>query len=171
MNKITLILGLFLVFISCEKDDICDESTTKTPLLVVEFFQYGVPLDQAKNVTNLKIKASTATDFYVFNSTATDNTKYLANNINKIQIPLQVDANFTHYTFTLNSTDTASITDDIQFNYTTQDLFVSRACGYKSVFNLNTTNPITTSNNWIESAVVNQYFIENQKVTHVKIYF
>ena len=64
--------------------------------------------------------------------------------------------------------------DSVIFNYTRKTEYVSRACGYKTLFTLNSTNPITVtpdSNNWIQSVVVSQPNIENENETHIKIYF
>ena len=64
--------------------------------------------------------------------------------------------------------------DEITFNYSRKTVYVSRACGYKTLFTLNTTNPITVtpdSDNWIQSVVVSQPNIENENETHIKIYF
>jgi hypothetical protein len=64
--------------------------------------------------------------------------------------------------------------DEITFNYSRKTVFISRACGYKTLFTLNTTNPITVtpdSNNWIQNVIVSQPNIENEDETHIKIYF
>jgi hypothetical protein len=64
--------------------------------------------------------------------------------------------------------------DILTFNYQRVDEYVSRACGYKTLFTLNSTNPITVtpdSDNWIQSVVVSQPNIENENETHIKIYF
>ena len=64
--------------------------------------------------------------------------------------------------------------DSVTFNYTRKTEYVSRACGYKTLFTLNSTNPITVtpdSDNWIQSVVVSQPNIENENETHIKIYF
>ena len=60
------------------------------------------------------------------------------------------------------------------FNYTRRTEYVSRACGYKTLYVLDTTDPVvvtTDGNNWIQSVTVSQPNIENENETHVKIYF
>ena len=51
---------------------------------------------------------------------------------------------------------------------------MSRACGFKTLFYLNYTNPTVLTadgNNWIQNIVVTQPNIENENEVHVKIYF
>ena len=64
--------------------------------------------------------------------------------------------------------------DEVTFNYTRRTEYVSRACGYKTLFTLDAVNPVVLtadSNNWIQNIIVTQPNIENENETHVKIYF
>ena len=64
--------------------------------------------------------------------------------------------------------------DVITFNYQRVDKYVSRACGFKTLFYLNVTNPVVLTadgSNWIQNIVVTQPNIENENEVHVKIYF
>ena len=64
--------------------------------------------------------------------------------------------------------------DVLQFSYTTSDIFVSRACGFKRIFNLTNTNTnliISDKDNWMTSSVITQPNIETENETHIKIYF
>jgi hypothetical protein len=157
-----MLIGFF--FSSCEKDDICDTATPTTPKVVIEFYN-ALATTTTKNVTNLKI---TATGF-------TSELKY--NGVSKITVPLKTFADVAALNFNLNgSADPTSDdnSDEIVFNYTRKTVYVSRACGYKTLYILNTTNPVTVTpdaNNWIQSVTVSQPNIENENETHVKIYF
>ncbi len=176
------IIFSFLIFLSlalssCEKDDICDANTPTTPRLIVKFFDINSPTT-AKNVTNLKVIGSGMTTGIVFNATATGDAKYLTN-ANSIAIPLKPDADAVTYSFILNSgnSNAALISqDDLIINYTRQEIFVSRACGYKTVFNLKP-SPFTqtavpsTNNFWMKTIVVEKNNIDNETDTHVKIFF
>ena len=79
--------------------------------------------------------------------------------------------------FTANGDDsdiTNDNLDEITFNYATQEVYISRACGYKMTFQLNTTDGTvltTDTNNWIQNIVISQPNIENENEIHVKIYF
>jgi hypothetical protein len=64
--------------------------------------------------------------------------------------------------------------DALTFNYTRATSYVSRACGFKTLFTLQPTSPVVLtpdSNNWIQNIVVVQSYIANETETHVKIYF
>jgi hypothetical protein len=178
MKKIIiLVVALTISFSSCEKDDICDAKTPTTPRLVIGFYDFLNP-SVLKNVTNLKVVGIGMPDGIVFN-TATGDAKYLTNE-NTISIPLKTVGTSTSFSFTLNSgnTNPALVNiDNIKFDYTTQQLFVSRACGYKTTFILNPINPYTHTDaavadkKWIQYISVEKSNIENENETHIKIFF
>ncbi|NUY79384.1 hypothetical protein HUK80_00635 [Flavobacterium sp. MAH-1] len=160
---------LFAVFqVNCERDDVCGGSTPTTPRIVVEFYDYN-NTTLAKNVTNMTLK-STETDS-VLTYTAT----------NKVFVPLKTFDTTTTYAFTINDDEnpnTLTFTDSLMFNYATRDVYVSRACGYKTVFDLsqdigipavilNNGNPGT----WIRNIVIDTHTIEFEDETHIRIYF
>lgn len=176
-KTLSLLLIVTFAFSSCEKDDICDANTPTTPRLVIEFYNNNSP-STLKNVTNLEVIGDGKTEGIVFNSGSAE-TKYLANG-SKISIPLKIDANSTKYTFILNSgnSNPALIdTDEVTFNYTRNDVFVSRACGFKTVFEFAPTNPFSqaaipsTKGKWMQSISIQKTNINDENETHVKVYF
>ena len=179
MKKILILLLIATFsFSSCEKDDICDANTSTTPRLVIKFYDFSNP-STLKNVTNLKVIGDGKTEGIVFNESATGDAKYLTNG-NTISIPLKTDANTTTYEFILNSTSanpTLIDTDKVTFNYTRNDVYVSRACGFKTLFVLDPTNKIvhtavpTTKLKWMTIISVEKSNIDNENETHLKIFF
>jgi hypothetical protein len=179
MKKIIfLVFVVALSFSGCEKDDICDANTPTTPRLVIGFYDYLNP-SVLKNVTNLKVVSEGMTDGIIFNTSATDDSKYLTNG-STISIPLKTDQDMTSYSFTLNSgnANPALVSkDNIKFDYTRNDVFVSRACGFKTLFTLNTSNPYTHTGaavpdeKWIKYISVEKSNIDNENDTHIKIFF
>jgi hypothetical protein len=177
MKKILLLVMIGLIFSSCEKDDICDKETT--PKLVLEFYDISNPTN-LKDVVNLKVKADGSTDFFVFNSSLpiTDPNRYLFNG-NKIKLPLNITQDTTKYSLTRNSTSSTLVNKDLlQFNYTRQNIFVSRACGYKTVFTLNDApNGVLLTDSpspdalWIQAFTIKTTNIVTENETHIKIYF
>jgi len=184
IRSILILIPFFLSLSSCEKDDICDPGTSTTPRLVIEFYDYA---NQAttRTVSNLKVTGIGGNPKGVVFNTANDDTKYLTS-ASKISIPLQniassSSADFSKFAFILNATSTTSIaTDSIKFNYSHNDVYISRACGFKTLFNLKGTtdksyilnnNPNPTSGNWIRKIDVIQPNVSNENETHVKIYF
>lgn len=180
MKKILFIIIIIaFTFSGCEKDDICDANTPTTPRLVISFFDRGntsVP----KNVRNLKVIGEGMTEGIVFNENALlEADKYIANG-NTISIPLKTNAESTTYRFILNYNDpnTALINEDrLKFNYTHQNIFVSRACGYKTTFELDRNIPFIHTDSdlaegfWMQVVNVEKFNIELENETHIKVYF
>ena len=167
MKKIvflTLSLLLALSFWNCEKDDICAEGTPVTPRLIIEFYDAANPT-VLKNVTNLKVVESSLTDGFGFTG------------VNKIQVPLRTNSEETILNFIQNgnNSDTSDDdTDELIFNYATQEVYISRACGYKMTFQLDAIDGVVATpdgSNWIQNIIVTQPNIENENEVHVKIYF
>ena len=161
---ITLSLLLAVSFWNCEKDDICASGTPVTPRVIIEFYDAADP-SVLKNVTNLGVIAPTFSEGKAFN------------NVSKIEVPLRTTADVTTLNFIQNGSDTNTTNDnvdEITFNYQRVDEYNSRACGFKTLFYLNDTNPIELTvdgNNWIQSIEVLQPNIETENEVHVKIYF
>lgn len=178
MKKIIALLLIAMVsFSSCEKDDICDANTPTTPRLIIEFYDINNPAT-LKNVTNLKVIGSGMIEGIVFNN-ATDDSKYLTND-NTISIPLKTDVNNTTYSFILNSGNPNPILtdiDEVKFNYSKTDIFVSRACGFKTVFTFDPSNPYiqtavpANKPKWMQYISIEKSNIDNENETHIKVFF
>ena len=165
MKKIILLLIIFsATFSGCEKDDICAADTPTTPTVVIEFFDDATTV--LKGVAKLKIQE-------------VGNTKVLGVfDDAKIKLPLKTDDDFVKYSFTLNSDKAAPIinTDILEFNYTRKIVYISRACGYKTIFVLNANSPtktdiIPTDTFWIKKITIVQPNINDENETHIKIFF
>jgi Family of unknown function (DUF6452) len=183
MNKIKHLLIALLVsfsFLNCEKDDICEAGTPTTPNLIIDFYDNNSP-GAKKVVTDLRVIAEGEAKAIAFNPTLaeTNPAKYLASGVSTIKIPLRTLANATKYSLTFNYMNIipSLINEDkIEINYTHKDEFISRACGFKTLFELNSSNGITTEasstdiNKWIKEIVIQKYSILNENEVHVKIF-
>ncbi len=164
MKQLFLVVVFSVFFSGCEKDDICDANTPTTPKVVIEFYDVANPTT-LKNVTNLGVIAPGFTNGLKFTATS------------KIKVPFKTFQDTSILYFIKNGSidpTTDDNLDEITFNYSRKTVYVSRACGYKTLFTLNTTNPIIVtpdSNNWIQNVIVSQPNIENEDETHIKIYF
>lgn len=164
MKRILALLLLTISLSSCEKDDICIDETT--PRLILEFYDISNPAT-LKNVLNLKIKGVGQTDdLGTFNG------------LSKVELPLKIDDLTTKYSLILNSTGVNPNEDFLQFNYTHQNIFVTRACGYKTIFELNSfptgvikTDATTPDGFWIQDINILTTNIETENETHIKILF
>ncbi len=145
-----LILVFFLTILSCEKDDICIDTTTAN--LVIRFYNNDIQTD-VKDVLLDSVWAINKNRIEQYKSVSTDS----------ITIPLNLNENSTTYIIENNS-----IKDTIKFNYDRKDIFVSRSCGYKTIFeNLQIDN---NSINWIKNININNTIIENDTAAHISIF-
>ena len=101
--------------------------------------------------------------------------------IDSIVLPLKLEAlntlNTTRFILTRDADydedddpNTVSNTDIIEVNYTPELIYVSRACGYKSVFNNVSATRNTDSSNWIVGMEVINDTIKNEDAAHINIF-
>ncbi|MET3027840.1 DUF6452 family protein [Flavobacterium sp. UW10123] len=177
MKKLISLLLLFTFGLSsCEKDDICDANTPTTPRLVITFYDIANPT-KTKNVSNLKVIGDEMEQGIVFNENlAVDDSLRYVTNASTVMIPLKVNDNTTTFKFIYNSLNPAAInTDVLKFNYSTQNVYVSRACGFKTIFQLRNTLPIVQTDPdgsiWMTDVTLENPNIELENETHIKVYF
>jgi hypothetical protein len=172
MKKLLLLLLLIFSFSSCEKDDICAEETT--PRLILEFYDVTNPTVK-KNVTSLKI-----TGYKTDNSTLLTDSLDTFSGVSKIELPLRITEDVTKYRLILNSTSTSVTpnTDILEFKYTRQNVFVSRACGYKTIFTLNSPIGVTRTDSntiddgfWMQNINTQTTNITTENEVHIKVFF
>jgi hypothetical protein len=179
MKKIiALLMILGFASSSCEPDDICDPNTATTPRMLIQFYDFTFP-SQQKNVSDLKVIGEGMPEGVVLNPTATGDAKYLANG-NSILLPLKADADVVKYQFILhygNKNQLLVNTDNLEFKYTRENVYVSRACGFKTIFSLDASNPFTLTDSatpdqkWIQYVIVAQKNITYENETIIKIFF
>ena len=170
MKKISAILLLLLIIApSCEKDDICAETTATTPKLILRFYDITSQED-TKNATGLRV-----TEFNETNAISNLNVV----TTDSINLPLRTDVNVTKFTFhkdyeaiTNTEGDTISIegnTDIVTINYEREDVYVSRACGFKTFFNIISFSVEDDGDKWILNSDIINFTVENEFTAHVKI--
>ncbi|MFC0604851.1 DUF6452 family protein [Winogradskyella pulchriflava] len=192
-----LILGLIVLVTlqNCERDDICAESTTTTSRLIIEFYDTDNP-EELKSVPNLTvygeglitdengsiIEPTEASDKII--TRHDDDDAYVFNiTSNKIALPLRINDDlgndFVISRFVLEKdTDlrldddgtTDSSTDIIEITYNTEFEYVSRACGYKSIFELLNITLDTGGDTWIDNIEIVETTINNENTVHVNIF-
>jgi hypothetical protein len=162
---ISLIIIILIIFLSsCEKDDICIEETT--PHLIIRFYDIKNP-DQFKVVTNLRVEIEGIEGVYE-NETITRFT-------DSISIPIKVTEDLTRFKLILDGNDSDDTNDNediFDLSYAREDNYVSRSCGYKTIFFDANTSLDSDSDNWIISleTVKSPQDILNQQSAHVKIF-
>jgi len=155
-RNIIFLLIVVLSFVGCEKDDICIDNTT--PNLIIRFYNISAT-DSIKKVDSLTV-LNLDNNAPITNNTITASTDSIA-------IPLSVLNDKTTYVLTANNNN-----DTITIVYTRIDDFVSRSCGYKTLYNNVVVSVKTDNNNWIQQiGTVNlPQNIENEKEAHIKIW-
>jgi len=175
------LISLLLVFTfglsSCEKDDICDANTPTTPRLVISFYDINDP-SKPRNVNNLMVIGEGMKTGIIFNKSVTDTTKYVTS-ASTVSVPLRTDTIATTYKFIYNSLSpnpAAINTDVLKINYTHQNVYVSRACGFKTIFTLAPVKPFERTDPdgegfWMQQIFVKTYNVEFENETHLEVYF
>ena len=133
---------------SCEKDDFCTLNPI-TPKLVLRFYD-NVNKTQLKNVNQLYVWAAGKDSILVNQST------------DSISIPLNSIANETVYNFSKGN-----VVNQFTIQYTPQQIYVSRSCGFKVNFD---EVSYISSNTWIADFEVTTITIKNQNAAHVQIF-
>jgi hypothetical protein len=151
MKKYLFLFMAFLTtFLSCEKDDICVEQNT--PSLIIRFYDND-DREQSKQLTNA----------YIWAVGMDSLSNYINKSLDSIAVPLNLSENVTKYVIEDNA-----IKDTIEFNYSRKDTFISRSCGYITIFeNLAIGN---NSTSWIKDTEILNATIENERFTHINIY-
>lgn len=166
------IIFYFLIILSlwsCERDDICAATTATTPHLIIRFYNINENAE-TKTVRRMDVMAEGHSK-YIVNDKTTDS----------IILPLKLDAldvlNTSRFVLTRDrdydtddDPETVSNTDTIQVSYTPELIYVSRACGYKSVFNDLSATRKTDLSNWIIDIQVTKDTIKNENAAHINIY-
>jgi hypothetical protein len=178
LNKNSIyFLGVAILFLfSCESDDVCDGSIPTTPSLVIEMYD-ATNTSTLKSSTNLKI-----TEVGNPNALLIDNNILI--NATKYKIPLKSNTNTVVYEFasnanTINGVVNPAINKDIiTFNYTTKDVYISRACGYKTTYQIGEFNYATNvtdftgeNSKWIKNVQLLTKTIDHETQVHLKIFF
>lgn len=172
MNHFKLIILTMssLIIISCEKDDICPDSTQTTPQLVVAFYDALDP-QQSKTVESLAVYAIKDSELILIENINGINTDSIA-------IPLRNDIGVSNFRFIKNY----SVENDIIFgdlnhvyiDYEMTDVFISRACGFITNYSILSLVPYDILQDppvigWIDGYEIVNPIVTNENQAHVKI--
>lgn len=168
--SVAVLLTLTIYLVSCEKDDICSEDTPTTPNVIIEFYDRDIQ-DQLKSLAGMQ-----------YYEVGNDNIDTL--NGSRLELPLRTDADTVKWAFKYTATiggETYTNIDILEFRYTRNEVYVSRACGYKTLFLLDQgdslepnplhTDDVSADGLWIYGITTLTNTIENEDETHVKIFF
>ena len=152
MRKIWFFFLFLFLNSSCEPDDVCSEANPSTPHLVFRLYDSSQP-NEFKAIDTLRIMS------------LGDQAPLEFINTDSIVFPLQVNANKINADLTISN----GITDRIEIDYLMTDVYLNRACGFKSTFKILSVE-FDQPANWINSIEIltNEVIIDT--LAHVKIY-
>lgn len=173
-----LIIPIILIAVissSCERDDICPDSTPTTPRVIIDMFDFENQ-ESSKNVFGL-LAAGIDNDFIL--------TGYNIVTTNELVLPLKTDENSTQYVLiqdaSLNDNGTPDDTTDdfyngnadvITLSYSRREVYLSRACGYKTIFENVTLTIEDDGDNWIlsQQPLNPNQSVEDETTAHFNIF-
>ena len=164
-----------LAYLACERDDLCPDSTQTTASLIITAFDAS-NLEDRKNIADLRI-------------IGVNNDKVLEGfNIvteDSLVLPLRTDADVTQYVLHQNYAENDNATPDnpdddfiegnadtITVRYVRNEIYVSRACGFKTLFTNVSVVREDDGDNWISflrAENANQT-IEDEAQAHFKLF-
>ncbi|MUP45442.1 hypothetical protein E0K83_06745 [Gramella sp. BOM4] len=179
MNRYSafLMLGI-LILMGCQRDDICPESTTTTPLMVIRFYENVDPFDPTAP-QNLSIREEGNEEYATVRSQSGNLIRYFRYTQDSLAIPLRTDNDVTNYEFTVNtpqaSEDEPEVpgnTDVLRFSYGRQEEYLNRACAFKvNYVGLKIELEAGEDGSWIEDVQIEEANIDDQNQAHVSIFF
>jgi|TARA_B110000438_G_scaffold166085_1_gene158882 hypothetical protein len=153
----TLIIGFYLI--SCEPDDICLTTIPDTPKLIIGFFDESTGLK--KEVLDLKVQGNNSEEIYLFQTT------------DSISLPLKNLEKITSYALVKNFKENINDSgnrDHLLVSYQYNHIYISRACGYMSNYDINQVVIENDNSNWIiKSEIINSQ-VKDEKTIHVKVF-
>ncbi len=181
MKKIiALLILLGCIAFSCERDDICTLDTITTPRLTIAFFSVENPEQlNPKNVVRFRVygigldQENTLPDL--------DGTK----NRQTILLPLKTTETSTQYSvhnnYRVNNNNTPDDPSDdvvtgnediITISYVPEEVYVSRACGFKTVFKNISITVEDDGDKWIRiiQSVNDNQILENEFTANFNIF-
>lgn len=175
-----LIALIFIVFItsSCERDDICALDSVTTPQLTIAFYNIENPEElNPRNVPKFRVQGvGNDETLPSLDGTTAQQT---------LLLPLKTTETTTQYklhkNYSINNNGTPENPEDdfpngnediITISYTTDQVYVSRACGFKTVFNNVTITVEDDGNKWIQiiQSVNDNQTIENENAPNFNIF-
>lgn len=164
--KLLLLLIVVAATWSCEKDDICADTTSTTPHLIIRFYDIANP-DNLKVVRKLSARGFDADGIEI------EKEIFVPADKDSIVLPLRfaTEGISTSSQFVLEKNrdyfldsipTTLSNRDIITVTYTPEFEYVSRACGYRSIFTNISITISPDASNWIKSSEIVNTTIENE---------
>ena len=168
MKKI-LFLSLLPFLLTCESDDICGDAIPTTPRAIIRFYNINDP-DNTKQVRNLTVVGVGRTDSIVFNSTTDSIVLPLKQGPANVELNNKLLLNKdSEYDIDTN-TGTNSNPDTINLINLPKLKYVSRACGYRSIYEVKEFTISSDDDNWMYNYQIMNTTIDDETEAHIRVY-
>ena len=146
-------LVLILLFLSCEKDDICIEGSENTNRVTIGFID-----NESKNPTGINLSLIKGVN----------NDSIISEQFSgaELKLPLMVNSNQTKYILEQNE-----VRDTLIILHQTNHLYLNRSCGFKSNFLIKSETEIIKESGWIREISIVQDSIFNEEKTNIFIHY
>jgi len=161
IKRLVFTFFLLYTFAGCTRDDLCAEDTATTPLLQIQFKDITDRL-QNKAVSSLRVLVI-----------GTDTVEaFQGESDTLVGIPLNTLTTRSEFHFIANSNDSINAnTDILSFTYSTQDIYINRACAFKTIYNdLQADLEPEIGTNWIEDITLLKTNVEDETEPHLTIF-
>lgn len=160
---VVLPILVLMVFWACESDDLCDRPVN-TPRLVVRFHDVN-DASSVKPVNNMIVYGKDSN--LILTNATTDS----------IVLPLKIEALSTTFVMvsdavydTASSTITSGNVATVTFTYGVEEEFVSKACGFRVVYNTLKASVESSDDSWIKSVNVKNTNVRNESSAQIHLY-
>lgn len=157
-----ILLSLLWLLSGCQHNDICTDKKPTTPRMVIKFYNIDRP-DRTKAVTDFNFRAVGMENWYFSNN----------RNDTLVRIPLDAGTDLSKFEFTIHKGNPEKEnSDQIQFTYSANEIYVSRACGFRNEYvDLDYGLADEGEANWIKAVEIpHNNEITDEETTHLYIY-
>ena len=143
---------LVIIFLGCEKDDICIEGSENTSRITLGFVDY-----KTKGPKDISLESIRGIGI---------DSIIEGINGNYLKFPLMVNSNITKYVFEYNQT-----LDTLTIHHRTIHKYLNRSCGYVSNFIVKSDTEISKNHGWIREVSILNDSIFNEEKTNRLIHY
>ena len=143
---------LLIVFLGCEKDDICIEGSENTSRITIGFIDY-----ETKGVKDISLNS--------IRGIGLDSIIEIKSEGN-LKLPLKANSNKTKYLLEYNETF-----DTLVISHHTFHKYLNRSCGYIANFIVKSDTEISKNSGWIKEVSIENDSIFNEEKTNILIHY
>jgi hypothetical protein len=143
---------LVIIFLGCEKDDICIEGSENTSRITLGFVDY-----KSKGPKDISLESIRGIGI---------DSIIEGINGNYLKFPLMVNSDITKYVFEYNQT-----LDTLTIHHRTIHKYLNRSCGYVSNFIVKSDTEISKNHGWIREVSILNDSIFNEEKTNILIHY